>query len=198
MRTRALVLAAIASLLGTAAFSQALYQVCDLGDLGGGGYAEANDINNVGEVVGMSAAEDDVHAFFWDRKHGMRDMGVLPGAKASAAWAVNDQGTATGEVFDNGFGNGCCSRAFVWRKGGAMQALQGPDENFRALGGYGINDAGQIVGAAEQDVGAEESNPRLGFLTIASTTARTNRISCPQDSDLARRARRAAARLGAR
>jgi probable HAF family extracellular repeat protein len=70
--------------------------VTPIGDLGGGD-ARANDINNLGQVVGISTLPPDgqgksaSHAFVWD-KGVMRDLGTLGGGKFSNAKAINDLG----------------------------------------------------------------------------------------------------------
>ena len=53
----------------------------------------AYDINNRGQVVGFSdlpndnnGASPNFHAFLWTSRHGMQDLGTLPGGSASAGF----------------------------------------------------------------------------------------------------------------
>jgi probable HAF family extracellular repeat protein len=67
-----------------------------LGTLGGG-YSNANDINDSGQVAGESeTATGDVHAFITaEGGMGMRDIGTL-GGRSSAALGINDSGQVVG------------------------------------------------------------------------------------------------------
>jgi probable HAF family extracellular repeat protein len=69
----------------------------DLGTLPGGSDSEAAAINGTGQVVGFSfTASSDLHAFLWDRKHGMQDLNSLipanSGVIVSDAVAITDAG----------------------------------------------------------------------------------------------------------
>ena len=53
-------------------------------------------INNRNQLVGWIAIADGIspmHAFIWDRKHGMRDLGSLPGHESLVATDINEAGT---------------------------------------------------------------------------------------------------------
>ncbi|WGG49152.1 PEP-CTERM sorting domain-containing protein [Rugamonas sp. DEMB1] len=104
----------------------------------GGGYAAA--INDAGVVAGANLVADDYyHATLF--KGGRTDLGTLAGAAAfSYATGLNNHGQAVG--WSDSLGQ---KSAFVYRNG-SLQALGGA--NFFANTAKGINDGGQIVGAA--------------------------------------------------
>jgi probable HAF family extracellular repeat protein len=120
-------------------------KMIDLGSLGGtnGG---PNDINNRGQVVGLSnlAGDTEVHPFLWDNGK-LRDLGTLGGSFFGSANALNDAGdivgqaaTASGEL-----------HAFLWKRG-VMTDL-GPVPGFgdsTCVGAFRINSHDQVVGQA--------------------------------------------------
>jgi probable HAF family extracellular repeat protein len=120
-------------------------RMTDLGTLGGT-VAVASFVNSFGVVVGASntAGDAELHAFVWDRKHGMRDIGTLGGTYAHPDW-VNDRGDAVGysntAPDESGHTHG---RAFFWHDG-VMKNLGtiGDDDASEA---YSINNRCQIVG----------------------------------------------------
>ena len=76
----------------------------------GGTFSRATALNNSGQVVGFSAdAVGEGHAFLWDPRSGMVDLGTL-GGSSSAAFGINDRGQVVG-VSDNASGQ---ERAVVW------------------------------------------------------------------------------------
>ena len=95
--------------------------VTDLGTLGDssgmGGGNLAWDINNRGEVVGLSDlllnGSETFHGFIWNKATGMRDLGTLDGDFASVANSINERGDVVGLSVDSNFN----PRAFLWRKG---------------------------------------------------------------------------------
>lgn len=72
-----------------------------LGGLGGTFSNVAYDINNFGQVVGVSGLPGDAtaHAFLWE-KGTMTDLGTLPGDFLSVAFAINDGGQVVGQSCD--------------------------------------------------------------------------------------------------
>jgi probable HAF family extracellular repeat protein len=74
----------------------------DLGTLGGLlGTSEANDVNNLGQVVGITDVENvpNPHGFFWSKNTGMIDIstwGGLTGYSSSTTVAINDFGYIIG------------------------------------------------------------------------------------------------------
>jgi len=109
-------------------------------------------INNRNQVVGWIAIEDGFspnHAFIWDRKHGMRDLGSLPGHASLVAADINDAGTVVGDATDFETGE---TLAFVWTRRGGARA---PDTSLGGVNSLatGINRSGQIVGASQTATG---------------------------------------------
>jgi probable HAF family extracellular repeat protein len=109
----------------------------DLGTLGGT-ISHAYGINDSGYVVGGSQLlSGSGHAFLWTEVGGMEDLGILPPFYSSEALGINN----LVQVVGNSAGH-----AFLWTETGGMQALGGIGGTFSRA--YGINDSGQIVGAA--------------------------------------------------
>jgi len=118
-----------------------LYQITDLGTLGGN-IASAAAINNSGQITGVSAtANGERHTFLFTPGVGMMDLGTLPGDASSAGAAINNFGQVTGGSSPS---DGLTSRGFLYTPGTGMVDLG-------TLGGVytyglGINDAGQVTG----------------------------------------------------
>lgn len=115
----------------------------DLGSLGSGS-AIANDVSELGRVVGYSFnASGQRRAFLW--KNGeMRDLGVLPGESDSEATAINEAGQIVGVS-----GN----RGFLWEDG-VMSEIPGFStvwnrpidiNNDERVVGWSINSSGDYV-----------------------------------------------------
>lgn len=140
------------------------YRVIDLGTLGGT-FSTGNTINNLGWVMGGSNEAGDLVqlATLW-LPGAQIPLGTLGGPSSDVLWPVkNDFGLISG-VSENGrhdpngetfscpvfgliSGNSCV--AFAWRDG-KMTQLPGLGGN-NSIGG-GVNNRGQIVGWAENEV----------------------------------------------
>ncbi len=133
----------------------------DLGNLGGSMQNAALAINDRRTIVGASDIAGDTyqHAFLWQNGK-MSDLGALPGDVISAAVAINNRDQVTG-VSDDGNND---IRAFLWQNGTMydLNDLVVGNTPLYLLHGFGINDAGWLVGFAfNTDV-----NEVHGFLAI--------------------------------
>lgn len=124
----------------------------DLGTLGGI-HSHAYGVNDAGQVVGYSSLQGNrvVRAFLW---HGgaMLDLGMLPGFAESEARAINSAGLVVGTVKTNTADiirtrRPATTRAFLWSAGEGMTEL-GTLPGGTNSDASGVNDLGQIVGAA--------------------------------------------------
>jgi probable HAF family extracellular repeat protein len=124
-------------------------RMTDLGNLGGTGATgpgnAALEINNKGEIVGVSDLKGDAHfhAFFWTPEKHIEDLGTLPGDTDSSGLGINDRGDVVGVSFDSN-GN---PRAFL-RQNKEMLDLNAVTSNspLYLLFAHGINLSGEIVG----------------------------------------------------
>jgi probable HAF family extracellular repeat protein len=109
--------------------------------------AIAVGINSNETVVGSSFTPSGLHAFVADQA-GKRDLGTLPGHKASYARAVNASGQIVGCSSDGG--NRRCT-AFIYDKGQMTSLGQLP--GMTASDALAINDAGVVVGRTYNTTG---------------------------------------------
>jgi probable HAF family extracellular repeat protein len=89
------------------------YKVTDLGVLPGDSSSIGNWLNNSGHVVGCSDPSSGgggvicqentagQHAFLWTEKHGLLDLGTLPGGNISQATGINDSDEIVGYSYTN-------------------------------------------------------------------------------------------------
>ena len=105
----------------------------------------ANDINNKGQVVGVTSGPvgAETEAVLW--QGGVASgLGTLPGDVASIGSAISDNGKVVGQSCD---ANDNC-RGFLWQDGVMtdLNALVPPDSALDFPDPVGINSRGQIVG----------------------------------------------------
>ena len=128
----------------------------DIGTLGGT-MGTSGGMNNRGQVIGDSnlAGDQSRHAFVWDKKAGLRDLGTLTGYSfySHANW-INDAGEIVGES-DAGTAAGVfASRPFLW-KDGVMSDL-GTVAGDACNAALSINSRGQVVGFGSANCDQED------------------------------------------
>ena len=124
--------------------SDANYTVFQLDVLPGHSRAQANDINDNGQIVGFSAAPLQTAVLWTVDATGaitLQSLGMLIGGTFSIAYGINNLGQVVG------FADGASGtrRPFIWTANDGMRDLGVP---VGLVGGwaYRINDAGQVVG----------------------------------------------------
>jgi probable HAF family extracellular repeat protein len=98
------------------------YTIIDLGTLPAGTTSTAASINDKGQVVGYSqVAGGNNHAFLWDPKTGLQDLGTLLGGANSGASGNSICSSVAGRSdFAGSAGN---THAFLWAQAGGFQDL---------------------------------------------------------------------------
>ena len=133
----------------------ATYCAYDIGQLPGlppgESSLEVRAINNRNQIVGVTSVAGfaGVHAFIWDRKRGMRDLGTVPGHPDLVAADINAAGTVVGDATDPETGE---TLSFIWTR---QKGARAPDTSLGGVNSFatGINRSGQIVGASQTDTG---------------------------------------------
>jgi probable HAF family extracellular repeat protein len=116
----------------------------DLGTLGGGTYTQPADVNDAGQVVGVSGtAAGEGHAFSWTQAGGMVDLGTVSGTESSAT-SVN----VAGQVVGYGFTADWNEYAFSWTEGDGIAGLSTLPGGYNSVA-WALNDAGQAVGSSD-------------------------------------------------
>ena len=115
-------------------FPAPIYNITNLGNLGGTGIT-VTGINKNGQVAGFGMTGlGDYHAFLWNFGL-MSDLGVTSSNFQSQAGGINNSGVIAGTQF------GASGTQAVYWSGGAATSLGGVGTSAS-----GINDAGQIAG----------------------------------------------------
>jgi len=110
------------------------YVMVDVGTLPGGSYSSAEDVNDFGQVVGVSSSTNGSHAFVWDNGV-MTDLGTL-GGDYSSAYAINNNGQILGQARDAAGKD----HVVIWNAGGGITDL---GQGYIFMGD--INSGGEIV-----------------------------------------------------
>ena len=116
----------------------------DLGTLGDAALNDSTalDINNLGDVVGVSSTASSPHAFLYPSGGSMQDLGTLEGTGTSWAYAINDSGDVVGWS-DTSLGPSYW-HAFLYPSGGTMQDLGTLGGTYSCA--WDINNSGDVVG----------------------------------------------------
>jgi probable HAF family extracellular repeat protein len=131
-------LTAVAVILSSAA-SGSEYMITEL--TLGGKYTFANDLNNLGQVVGAAyTSSGNARAFVTDpHGQGIRALGTFTGGNISGARAINERGQVVGEAEFNGY-----PHAFITAENDDELIDLGTFGGDYSLG-MGLNDYGQVV-----------------------------------------------------
>jgi probable HAF family extracellular repeat protein len=141
-------------------------EMIDLGTLGGQ-TSLGRSINDAGQIVGHSTTgpddtfgADGTHAFLWSDGE-MADLGTLPGGAVSNGWDINNHGVIAGSAqLPAADGGSPQLTAVLWIDGEIidLNTLLPDGSGVTLTIAYGINDAGQIVGLAN------DGEHTLGFV----------------------------------
>ncbi len=116
----------------------ASYNLRDLAPLAGGGAAQAQAVNSLGDVVGYSNFGTTPHATLWRAEGTTWDLGGL------VAEAINSTGLIAGYAVDSGGHAQPC----LWRDAITGPQLLGSIAGYDSSLALGVNDAGEVVGVA--------------------------------------------------
>lgn len=126
----------------------------DIGALPGGIFSNGEDVNNLGQVTGISSLAPDSpdslgHAFLSEPNGGtLHDLGVLfPGDRGSEGLSVNNSGQVTGVSY--GTRTSATYFAFISDPNGGQLHSLGTLPGDKGSAGYSINSFGQVAGTSE-------------------------------------------------
>ncbi len=124
----------------------------DIGDLPGGiDSSGADDINDLGQIVGVAhvepavAGDTGLSAFIWSSAGGMRDLGLPADSQSSWAHALNNAGQVVGHSTS---GNSNVHRAFIWTEATGFTDLGDLPNGVDRVSANDINEAGVVVGSS--------------------------------------------------
>jgi uncharacterized membrane protein len=104
--------------------------------------SQANDINNLRQVVGFTASMGPPMAFIC--QNGQTTLFSYPNAIVTIAWGISDAGDIVGSFSPTG--DPLDQRAFIRDAAGTFTSFQFPGATTLFTSGIGINNQGDIVG----------------------------------------------------
>lgn len=169
--TKLLMIAAVVSFL-TISMRAQIYTATDLGTLHAGS-ARVHGVNESGQAVGASGHPHgaDTHAFFWQKKGGIRDLGTLPGGDYSAAFAINDSGVVVGTS-----NTSTSTHAFSWTLGQGLTDL-GTLPGANASSALAINNHSQVAGSSGGHAALWSSSSIQDLGTLGGATSEAHGIN---------------------
>src|SRR5687767_6526744 len=115
------------------------YTLTDLGTFGAAQSAQAFDVNDLGQVVGVAGGN---RPFLW--QHGTKtDLGALAGGSSASALGLNEAGQVVGYSARTTPPSGY--HAVLWSNGGIVDLTPDVPAN-QSASATAINEAGQVVG----------------------------------------------------
>ena len=113
----------------------------------GGDYSSAFDINDAGEIVGVSNTGGALVPFIWNARGGLSRIPLLPGDSCGQALAINKHGHVAGySSGDKGM------RAFLWRRNIAMLNLDVLPGGTHSIA-RDVNDSDEVAGTSGSSSG---------------------------------------------
>jgi probable HAF family extracellular repeat protein len=164
---------AMIALLSAGAWAQT-YTVTDLGTLRRGS-ARVHAVNATGQAVGGSGYPHgaETHAFFWEKRGGIRDLGTLPGGDYSAAYGINDSGTVVGTS-----NTATSMHAFIWSNAQGLRDL-GTLPGADASAAFSINNQGMIAGSSGGHAALWNGGAIQDLGTLGGQTSEAHNVNNP-------------------
>lgn len=135
----------LAAGVGVSADAAVLYTVQNLGVPDGYSRSRAADINNRGQVVGITWTGSSQNGFLYE--NGVISVVTVEGRVTSQVAAINNNGVMTGMVGEGRWPY----RSFGFVKGDGFETTFEPLGAGTAITPYDINDAGDVVGNSPTD-----------------------------------------------
>ncbi|MCC5639110.1 DUF3466 family protein [Nostoc sp. CHAB 5844] len=176
--------------MNASAMAAIFYDLTDIGTLPNGNRSLATDINNVGQVVGVSYSNNGDRAFLWSKNTGIENLGTPSGDRSSFATSINDAGQVVGaSSFDTSLNYGTFDflynilplggLPFYWSRETGISPINGfafpspsdPNVFFANSQATSINNLGQVL------VKAQVNAARFQSFVWNSTNGATSSLS---------------------